>query len=210
MPERSPTVIRSGRREVSGRTRLNRVTSIESFIELVRAGNQEPTLDDVAAKASLSRRSLSRYFGSLSGLIAAVAEHMAVEFAPLLADELDPDGTLDERIDRFVERRLDIYEQTGFLARAARAHHAVDPAVQQAFEETRRTTRTQLRIQFAAELDTLKAGDRDLVTVAMHIPFLFEGIEYANRTLGNDRSRVTAMLRDHLRRVLEPLADSKP
>lgn len=171
-------------------------------MDLMASGVLEPTRDELTTACGLSRRSIYRYFPNDGALISAVADHIIDRFGPSLAQEHNGTDSLSERILSFVSARLHVYDLTAPITRAARAVRANDENVTRAFRMIRDNSRSHLDEQFAPELARLDEGERKELVTLLHMPFLFDSIEYAH-AMHADRDAVCRMLQQHMRRHLQ-------
>jgi AcrR family transcriptional regulator len=179
----------------------NRQSVIDAYIGLLGSGVHEPTRDQLAAASRISGRSIYRYFPDDGALISAVADHLIDRFGPTLARDYNEGDTLAERILSFVAGRLRVYDLTAPITRAARSVRANDENVTRAFRLVRDSARAHLREQFAPELEQLNKYERDEMITLLHMPVLFDSIEYAHGVHEN-RDAVTRILQQHMHRHL--------
>lgn len=189
---------------VDGRTQrrhrnLDKV--VDAVIELARAGNLDPTSEEIAAIAGVSHRSIYRYFDTRAELLeAAVAK--AFESASSAALQNSPSGDLlAERVEAFVSARVDMYRQFRSIARVASAQlvHATASA---GLEQARLVLRIQLAERFARELDRFDPDDRGVVLAVVDALFQFEALEYLSDNAGLDDEQLRWSLARHLHRHL--------
>jgi AcrR family transcriptional regulator len=106
---------------VDGRTARrdrNRDLVLDAVIDLFSEGTLTPSAAEVATRSGVSLRSVYRYFEDQDELVrAAIARH-AERVAPLLEVSKPGVGPLDERITRFVARRMRLYEAAAPTVRA--------------------------------------------------------------------------------------------
>jgi AcrR family transcriptional regulator len=183
------------------RRNRNRQSVIDAYIGLMGSGVLEPTRSELTAACSLSGRSIYRYFPDNGALISAVADHIIARFGPTFAEDYDESDTLAERILSFVAGRLRVYDLTAPITRTARTVRANDENVIRAFRMVRDSTRVHLGKQFAPELEELDECEREAMITLLHMPFLFDSIEYAHGVHEN-RDAVTRILQQHMHRHL--------
>ena len=192
------------------RRHRNRERAIHGYLDLVRQGVAKPTFEAVADRASLSHRSLYRYFGGLDGLVVAAIRWVVDDFGPKIALPTPATGTLRERCAQFVEQRLLAYEQTSDLTRVALTHHAEVADVAEAMVTAQRMIRSTICAQFEIELSQIPPSRHAEVLVVAHAPFLFGSLEYAHQMLGRDRDRIRVMLTDQLERCFVAALSEQP
>ena len=162
---------RSARRERNSEAVLEAAHSL--FVEQ----QQVPNVEEVAARAGVSLRSVYRYFPDTRQLMAAALERRtrAVEqdwHLPRLGE-----GTLEERIGRFVDHRLFLYEKSGDTIRAAFALADREPAIAGQVEHRRDQLAVQTRQHFAPDIEDLApaAGDALLACIEALVPVRVAG-----------------------------------
>lgn len=138
-----------GQRAVRGRERVS-----QALVALVVAQGRMPSVDEVAARAGVGRRSVFRYFDGVEALELETARAMRVlmtERVPLPVAE----GTLDQRLALLVRHRARLYERITpvrrFLdATRQRGNTAFDGFI----DDARRMLRAHLRSVLSPELAT--------------------------------------------------------
>jgi len=86
------------------RTMRSRLAICEACLDLVQEGVLQPSADQVAERAGVSRRSIFNHFADLAELYDAVVEVGMQRCAPLL-EEIASSGPVAQRIERLVEVR---------------------------------------------------------------------------------------------------------
>lgn len=153
-----------GRRQRGERSRAQ---IAEAMLELVREAGAMPTMEMVADRAGVSRRSVFRHFADISELLTAAYE---LERADVFRryPVRDP-ATWDEaqRIDAFAERVGDVYEHVSPVRQAA-VHLARDyPVLERLMREDDQIQRGVLLNLFGPSLEAAPAAERPTVLAAM-------------------------------------------
>ena len=91
------------------RTVASRARILEAMIDLLQAGETQPSAEAVAAKAGVGVRTVFRLFSDVDGLYRGLQRTMAERLAPILAEPVN--GSLAERLDVLVGRRSQIFEE---------------------------------------------------------------------------------------------------
>jgi TetR/AcrR family transcriptional regulator of autoinduction and epiphytic fitness len=180
----------------------NRRSVIDAYIDLMSSGVLEPSRAELTANSGLSERSIYRYFPDDGALISAVADHIIARFGPTISQDYNTGDALSERILSFVAGRLRVYDLTAPITRIARTIRANDENVVRAFRMVRDSARSHLGEQFSPEFEQLDQGAREELITLLHMPFLFDSIEYAH-TVHGDRDAVSRVLRQHMHRHLQ-------
>lgn len=124
------------------RTLRSRRAICEACLDLVQEGVLQPSADQVAARAGLSRRSVFNHFADLTELYDAVFEAGMERCAPLLK-RVSEDEPLERRVERWIDARAKFLEATGPFTRALTAQALAEPTRRQAL----RVSKEALRIQ---------------------------------------------------------------
>jgi AcrR family transcriptional regulator len=133
----------------------------EAMIDLVLEGHVPPSAEQVAARAGVSVTSVFRYFESLDELRHETIRRYHQRFAHLAEVPDIGQGSLDARIDAYVDSRLLLYETTEPIARLARSRAAAVPDIDDSLHRTRAAAVDQIRRHFSAELSQLTSARRD-------------------------------------------------
>ena len=176
----SPRPRRSPRPELDGRVERSRVTRekiIAALLDLIRAGNLNPTSEDVAVYAGVGHRTVFRHFQDMESLF----EEMNAKVRSLATAVLtDPprDGSLGQRIEQLVAIRATTFEQiTAFYLSGEIRLHA-SPTLQRA----RAQFATQQRRQLFLALPEVEAQPD--VAAAIEILTSMDGWLRLRRTQG--------------------------
>ncbi len=138
----------------------NKYAVVDAYLELVREGNPRPSIAEVADRSGVSHRSVFRYFSDKDELARTAIERQLAVAAPLVPLTVGPGAPLPERIERFVERRLELFAVVAPAARLSRSLAALQPVLANELKVTRAFLRSQIRHLFRAELDTMDAAER--------------------------------------------------
>jgi AcrR family transcriptional regulator len=131
---------------------LNRQAVVQAFLDLVQEGDLRPTAQRVAERAGVSLRSVFHHFDDMEALLASAADaHVAQH--PLRP--LSTAGALADRLDAFVDQRVEIAEQVLPVYRAALLAEPFSPVIASRVSSATRAMRDQLRRVFAGELRRL-------------------------------------------------------
>ena len=106
------------------RSARSKAAIVNALYELVGEGLTEPTADQVAERASIGSRTVFRHFKDMETLYGAMDALIEARYGPTFAAPV-PKCALKERVGKFIERRVTVYEGIGPYKRAAnlkRAH----------------------------------------------------------------------------------------
>ena len=143
---------------------------VQATLDLIQAGDVEPTSAGIATIAGVSSRALFQHFTSLADLYAAAFD-LAVSRAFTRAHAIDETAPLFSRIDALVSDRAVLFEEWLPVWRFAERVRSVAPAVGLGISELRKLLRARLAAWFAFELANLEEGARDLVLDSLDLAF---------------------------------------
>jgi TetR/AcrR family transcriptional regulator of autoinduction and epiphytic fitness len=146
---------------------------VQATLDLIQAGDVEPTSAAIATIAGVSSRALFQHFTSLADLYAAAFD-LAVSRAFTRSRSIDPAAPLFNRIDALVSDRALLFEEWLPVWRFAERVRSVAPAVGLGISELRKLLRQRLAAWFAFELASLEEGERDLVLDSLDLAFGLE------------------------------------
>jgi AcrR family transcriptional regulator len=188
---------RDGRVARGQRTRRN---VAEALMELLRAGETDPTAKTVARRAGVSLRLVFHHFADMDDLYQFVATLLLRrQWADM--PQLSTRLTLATRIERTVAHRAALFEETSEIRRAlvCRAPHS--PAVREAFAAADNLFLQDLQATFAAELDALATSVRAEYIGAMETGTSWEAWDRLRTTSGvpvRGARRVMALMLEKL------------
>lgn len=139
----------------TARALRTREAVVESLLALLREGAVQPSVEEIAARAGVSERSIFGHFHDREGLFEAVAETMERQLRAEWGELPPPTTPLDERLDAFVDQRARIYEIIGPVRRAAVLMEPFSATTQMGIAATRSVKRREAWRLFGPEL----AGD---------------------------------------------------
>jgi AcrR family transcriptional regulator len=147
-----------------------RQSLIQATLDLIQAGDVEPTSAAIATIAGVSSRALFQHFTSLAELYAAAFD-LAVSRAFDRTRPVTTDAPLSSRIEFLVSDRSELFEEWLPVWHFAERVRSVAPAVGLGVQQLRKLLRERLAAWFATELDNLNAGARDLVLDSLDLAF---------------------------------------
>ena len=147
-----------------------RQSLIQATLDLIQAGDVEPTSAAIATIAGVSSRALFQHFTSLADLYAAAFD-LAVSRAFERSHPVDVAAPLSNRIELLVADRSELFEEWLPVWHFAERVRSVAPAVGLGVAYLRKLLRERLSDQFATELGNLDPGSRDLVLDSLDLAF---------------------------------------
>lgn len=167
----------------------NRAAAVQALIELWREGRYFERTDEIAARAGLSERSLFRYFADPNELVREAMRHFMAAARPHGAVAVDPDDTLERRVERLVAVRFRQYDVIAPAYRAARAHAFRDAAFAERTSQTRARWREQVREVLGAWL----TGRARALGATVDILLSFDAYETLRRDEGLSHRRAETL-----------------
>ena len=195
-----PTSAVDGR---SLRRERNRQDIVDALLGLIENGESEISAALIASKAGLSERSIFRYFDDVNDLYRSVCDlafSKEIEYA--LIDDAGV-GSLDTKIENFVNQRVRIYTMNEKIAPAARSFAFKNPIIKNQLVVGRKLLRTQIIKHFAEELSVF---DKQQQQVAVAIIDSLTTFEYYDMMRSDQRMSVQtikSILTESIRKALQ-------
>jgi len=131
----------------------------EALMDLLRAGDSDPTAKAVARRAGVSLRLVFHHFADMDDLYQFVgALQLRRQWAEI--PQLSPELSLPTRIDRTVAHRAALFEETSEVRRALVCRAQTCPGIAQALAESANLFLEDLKATFAPELAGLPRANR--------------------------------------------------
>jgi TetR/AcrR family transcriptional regulator, regulator of autoinduction and epiphytic fitness len=156
----------------------NREAVLDAVVEIFESGNIDPSIDAVAERAGVSNRSIYRYFDHRDHLVRAAVTHTMRRVVLEMPFEQVGVGSFDERIERFVDHRLMMYQRLAPITRAAKLASVSQPIIAEEFEVGRVMLRQQLLDQFTPEFAHLTPRQQERVLITAGLAFQFDAFEF--------------------------------
>lgn len=158
MTDTAPPAVVDDEATVDGRTMRrirNRAAVIDALLSMVREGHIRPSAVDIADRAGVTDRSIFRYFADLDDLVGTAIAHAFQDVVGLTAIADIGQGTVTERIERFVDARLELLATVDRSMQLARARAHSIPSINDQLSVVADLFRRQIREHFAPELAVL-------------------------------------------------------
>lgn len=150
----------------SARSERARAAVVDALLALIEEGQLQPTAQAIAQRAGVSLRLVFHHFDDLEALFVAAAQRQMERLAPTMRS-LPTSGSLEERLDAFVEQRCRLLERVKNFRRAALLVEPFSPAAQQRLKQVRDWKRAEVAALFARELEALAPKERAEVAAAL-------------------------------------------
>ncbi|MFT6763814.1 MAG: AcrR family transcriptional regulator [Candidatus Aldehydirespiratoraceae bacterium] len=187
----------------------NRASVLDAVIEIFESGDLSPSVDDVAERAGVSNRSVYRYFEHRDHLIRAAVTYAMRRVVPEVTLEQVGVGSFEERVERFVDHRLRMYEQLAPITRAAKLAAMSEPIIGEEFAAGRLILRQSFLDHFAEEFEPLGPSDRSRAVIAAELAFQFEAFEFLWTATNGMIDEMRSLLIDQLEMCLGRLRYAK-
>ena len=185
------------------RRERNRQDIVDALLGLIENGETEISAALIASKAGLSERSIFRYFEDVNDLYRSVCDlafSKEIEYA--LIDDAGV-GSLDTKIENFVNQRVRIYTMNEKIAPAARSFAFKNPIIKNQLVVGRKLLRTQIMKHFAEELSVF---DKQQQQVAVAIIDSLTTFEYYDMMRSDQKMSVLtikSILTESIRKALQ-------
>ena len=183
------------------RRERNRDAVVDAIMVLIRSGESQPALADVAQLAGVSERSIFRHFESRDALLAAVVERQ-VEMVTGLLREIAPTGPVADRISAFANERSRLYEEITPMRRAALQVVGDSDLVSGRLADIRQWLRDELEVVFDRELSRRSSTDRRDLLAALDVASSWEAWNLLRETEGCSVPRARRILARMMTRLL--------
>jgi AcrR family transcriptional regulator len=187
------------------RRERNREAVLDALMELINEGDDDPSVDDIAARAGVSYRSVYRYFDDRADLFDAATKRAMEWIRPLIDSSggSDPGNrSLDERIDELVDARVELYQQLAEITRTAMTRARSEWRIANEFLKARAQLREQIERLFMPELDSFSPAERKLRLSLIDVAFQFSSLDYFVVDRGHTMEETARALRGTIRAAL--------
>jgi AcrR family transcriptional regulator len=153
------------------RAARTRASVVEALLTLNEEGHLRPTARDIASRAGVSLRSLYVHFDDLEALFVAASQRQGERLGEMLPPMVT-EGSFEQRLDAFLDRREHIHELGAGVRRAALLQEPFSPVLKQALAKGRAVLHNEVKACLAPELAAAGAADpagRDRLLSALDI-----------------------------------------
>lgn len=144
-PSGEPIDGRSARRE------RGRLAVIDAVFELIEEGHVPPDVNDLAERSGVSVASIFRYFDGLQDIQIQTMGRFHDRFRHLFLVEGIADASLNQRIEAYVDTRLDMLVEVGSVVALARLRAMENEEFDEAYTAIRELLSEQVHHLFAPE-----------------------------------------------------------
>lgn len=198
MPTTTIAAERNQETRPSATTTDRRLSAVDAFIDLVLESGSPPTPEAVADRAGVSRATFFRYFSTLVELRNEAAARVVERFADLFTIPDIGTGSLDERIRRFVDARVQLHETLHPLELLTRSHAVHDADTAGFVDAVRQLHADQARQHFEADLQPYGPARRDDMVVTIGVMTSVESWQQFRHTFGRSLAQTNRAWRTAL------------
>ncbi|MFF8512853.1 TetR/AcrR family transcriptional regulator [Streptomyces sp. NPDC015492] len=199
--------VTDGRRARRDRGRL---TVIEAVIALFQEGSAPPTLQQMTERAGISAATLFRYFDTLDDLLHEATAAYFARFGGLFEIPDIGTGTPDERVRRYTDSRIALYEGIAPFARYGRARAFDHSHFAATLHSARGRMAEQVRDHFGGELAALAPHRRDGFVAAVCTLTSFESWDQLTHDFACTSDGVRTVWRHALTALCDNASPSPP
>ena len=185
------------------RRERNRQDIVDALLGLIENGETEISAALIASKAGLSERSIFRYFDDVNDLYRSVCDlafSKEIEYA--LIDDAGV-GSLDTKIENFVNQRVRIYTMNEKIAPAARSFAFKNPIIKNQLVVGRKLLRTQIMKHFAEELSVFDKQQQQVAVAIIDSLTTFESYDMMRSDQKMSVQTIKSVLTDSIRKALQ-------
>jgi AcrR family transcriptional regulator len=183
------------------RSHRTRGAIVEALVSLLEEGNQQPTVEEIAARASVAPRTVFQHYADREALFAAVSEHREAHLQ-LLMGTIDAGAPLPERIEQIVAQRRRIFEWIAAVRRGALLMEPFSGSVHDALDGFRTAKRLELTRVFATEIASCPEHERATLVAALGVAGSWSAWDALRVQQGLDVEAASAALALTLRSLL--------
>ena len=195
-----PSVSIDGR---SLRRERNRQDIVDALLGLIENGETEISAALIASKAGLSERSIFRYFDDVDDLYRSVCDlafSKEIEYA--LIDDAGI-GSLETKIENFVNQRVRIYTMNEKIAPAARSFAFKNPIIKNQLVFGRKLLRAQITKHFAEELSAFDKSEQQVAVATIDALTTFESYDMMRSDQKMSVHTIKSILSEGIRKALQ-------
>ena len=185
------------------RRERNRQDIVDALLGLIENGETEISAALIASKAGLSERSIFRYFDDVNDLYRSVCDlafSKEIEYA--LIDDAGV-GSLDTKIENFVNQRVRIYTMNEKIAPAARSFAFKNPIIKNQLVVGRKLLRTQIMKHFAEELSVFDKQQQQVAVAIIDSLTTFEHYDMMRSDQKMSVLAIKSVLTESIRKALQ-------
>lgn len=186
------------------RLQAKQLIVIDAVIDIINEGDTNPSMPKIVERSGIPERSIFRYFDDIADLITQTLARAVGD--PVEVQQLDNlgVGSLDERIDSFVESSVAALERFKYMSQVARRRITLAPVLAETLEALIAGLQWTIRQHFATELETMSEDEAARVTDAITVVLSADGFDVLRRRLGKSPDEIADVMRTALARLVAP------
>jgi TetR/AcrR family transcriptional regulator, regulator of autoinduction and epiphytic fitness len=148
------------------RSRRTRAAIVDALIDLLETGHVQPTIEEIAAHAGVSPRTVFQHYADREALFAAVGEQRSAQLEQLMG-AIDAADALPARVAAVVAQRAGVFEWIAPVRRAALLMEPFSANTHAALDGFRVAKRADVARVFAAEIARRPDGEHAELAAAL-------------------------------------------
>lgn len=148
------------------RAERTRQAIVDALLSLLDEGDIKPTAERVATRAGVSERSVFQHFSDREALFGEAAKRQFERVAPQL-DLIPSDLPLPERVEAFVDQRMQFFELVSGVRRAALLLEHESEIVADWLRAVRQANRVEVDRLFGEQIEAHPPSERAVVRAAL-------------------------------------------
>ena len=152
----------------------NRLAVVDAILDLYAEGNLKPSVQEVADRSGVSRRSVFRYFDDLDDLDRTAIERQQSRVRHLVELPGIGEGTLRKRAESIAGQRVALYAAIAPAARVSRLRARFHSVIGREQAQSRKLLGRQVEKHFEPELAQLPSNRRKELFAAAEALLAFE------------------------------------
>lgn len=185
------------------RRERNRLAVVDAMLALYAEGNLDPSSNEIAERATLSPRSLFRYFDDLDDLVRVAISRQHERLRPLAELDVAVAAPLTDRVARLVAQRLSLFDRIASVGIVSRVRAPFQPLIASELALSRSFLRRQIEQLFEPELQARGPVGAAAAVAAIDVLTSFESLQLLSDDQQLSRPQIEATLADAVRRLLE-------
>lgn len=185
------------------RRERNRQEIVGALFDLIESGETEISAALIAQKAGLSERSIFRYFEDVDDLYRSVCDLSIAKEIEIASIDDQGKGSLDSRIENFVNQRVRMYTMNEKIAPAARAFAFKNSVIKNQLIVGRKFLRNQIKAQFAAELSHFDKAQQQIAVATIDALTTFESYDMLRSDQKMSVQTIKSILTESIRKALK-------
>jgi AcrR family transcriptional regulator len=148
------------------RSHRTRAAIVEALVALLEEGHPQPTVEEIAARASVAPRTVFQHYADREALFAAVSAHREAHLQALMGT-IDPAAPLARRVAEVVSQRARVFEWIAAVRRGALLMEPFSESVHASLEGFRTAKRAEILQVFAPEIAARPEPERAALAAAL-------------------------------------------